>query len=92
MKDETDANQFDAHTSVIYSIAFSPDGAKIVSGSWDKTIRVWETESGRTIAGSFSTHTDRVGSVVFSGDSKHILSGSDSSTIRIWDVDGGRMR
>ena len=90
--DEADLDRFDGHGNAIYSVAFSPDGTNIVSGSYDNTIRVWEMESGRTIAGSFSTHMDAVESVAFSGDSKHILSGSLDSMIRIWDVDGGRMR
>ena len=33
----------DAHSNFVMSVAFSPDGTKIVSGSWDKTIKVWES-------------------------------------------------
>src|SRR5438477_9384930 len=39
------------HTSGVMSVAFSHDGKKIVSGSWDKTLRVWDAESGLTIFG-----------------------------------------
>ena len=37
------AEKTDAHSSEIESVAFSPDGTKIVSGSWDKTIKVWDS-------------------------------------------------
>ena len=36
------AEKANAHSGIIYSVVFSPDGTKIVSGSWDKTIKVWD--------------------------------------------------
>ncbi|KAJ7108177.1 WD40-repeat-containing domain protein, partial [Mycena epipterygia] len=72
----------------IESIASSPDGKYIVSGSDDKTIRVWDSETG-VLAGKFEGHTDRVNSVAFSPDSKWIVSGSKDNTVRVWDSETG---
>ena len=53
------------HGSYVNSIAYSPDGKKIVSGSSDKTVRVWDAESGMEIIPSLEGHTSSVYSVAF---------------------------
>jgi hypothetical protein len=68
-------------------VAFSPDGKTIVSGSADKTIRLWDTK-GNPIGQSFKGHQDWVHSVAFSPDGKTIVSGSTDTTIRLWDTKG----
>src|ERR1700733_3453217 len=68
----------------VASIAFSPDGQHIVSGSDNWTIRVWNAMTGETAAGPFTGHTSCVRSVAFSPDGQHIVSGSDDRTIRVW--------
>ena len=68
------------------SVAFSRDSKHIVSGSQDKTIRVWDAESGKVVVGPLKGHTNTVTSVAFSQDSKHIVSGSLDRTIRVWDA------
>lgn len=76
------------HTDGVNSVAVSPDGKKIVSGSNDSTIMVWDFESGRTIL-VLDEHEGRVGSVAISPDGKKIVSSSIDKTIKIWDIETG---
>ncbi len=64
-------------------MAFSPDGKTIVSGSWDKTIHLWDTK-GNPIGKPFKGHENFVRSVAFSPDGKTIVSGSFDRMIRLW--------
>src|SRR5882724_1707515 len=78
------------HTSFITSIAFSHDGKRVVSGSDDNTVCIWDAETGQTVSGPFEGHTDRVPSVAFSHDGKRVVSGSYDNTVRIWDAETGQ--
>src|SRR6266702_2841873 len=60
----------------VNSIALSPDGQRIISGSDDGTIRVWNATTGEKEASQFTRHTDSVWSVAFSPDGQRIVSGS----------------
>lgn len=76
------------HTQTVNSVAFSPDGTTIASGSWDMSVRLWDVETGESRVG-YSGHTDRVLSVTFSPDGKTVLSASRDKTIQKWDVETG---
>jgi uncharacterized delta-60 repeat protein len=75
------------HGGDVWSIDFSPDGNYVVSGSHDKTVRIWETTTGREVARM--NHDDRVTSVAFSPDGLYVVSGSEDKTARVWDADTG---
>ena len=77
------------HTDVVRSVAFSPDGRTLASGSWDNTIKLWEVATGRE-ARSLAGHTGDACSVAFSPDGRTLASGSSDNTIKLWDVATGR--
>ncbi|KEP49004.1 tyrosine kinase family catalytic domain protein [Rhizoctonia solani 123E] len=84
------ANPFNGHTKVVNSVQFSPDGTRVVSGSYDKTIRVWDVEHGTAVIGPLDGHTESVSSVSVSPDGSQIASCSADKTIRLWDTRSGR--
>ena len=80
------------HTDSVNSVAFSPDGRVIVSGSSDQTIRVWDAQTGGQVSKPLQGHTNAVNSVAFSQDGRYIVSGSGDHTIQVWDAQiGGQM-
>ena len=82
-------NPLQGHTSFVTSVAFSPDRRYIVSGSNDRTIRLWDAQTGGQVGNPLQGHTDSVQSVTFSPDGRHIVSGSYDRTIRFWDAQTG---
>ncbi len=79
------------HSGQVYSLAYSPDGRYLASGSSDKTIKIWETATGtelRTLTG----HSMTVWSVAYSPDGRYLASGSLDKTIKIWEVATGKVR
>ncbi|KAJ3925600.1 MAG: hypothetical protein NXY57DRAFT_1068057 [Lentinula lateritia] len=73
----------------LQSVQYSPDGTRIVSGSHDKTLRIWDARTGTQIGVPLQGHDDRVSSVAFSPDGTRIVSGSHDKTLRIWDARAG---
>ncbi|KIK62100.1 hypothetical protein GYMLUDRAFT_198501 [Collybiopsis luxurians FD-317 M1] len=76
-------------TGIIRSVAFSPDGKRIVSGSFDCSVRIWDAETGEPQGQPLQGHTREVNSVAFSPDGKRIVSGSWDDSVRIWNAEAG---
>jgi WD40 repeat protein len=68
------------------SVAISEDGQTIVSGSDDKTVKVWKRDG--SFITTLSGHQDEVRSIAISGDGQTIVSGSDDKTVKVWKRDG----
>jgi WD40 repeat protein/serine/threonine protein kinase len=81
---EGEVRRFEGHRDKVWSVALSVDGKWALSGSSDKTVRLWDVETGLERK-RFVGHTDRVESVAFSPNGP-ALSGSADRTVRLWDV------
>ncbi|MHC4954683.1 MAG: protein kinase domain-containing protein [Planctomycetota bacterium] len=74
------------HAEPVRSVAFSADGARLVSGSLDKTVRVWDAESGKHLD-TLQGHDEPILSVACAAD--RIVSGSADNSLRLWRLQGG---
>lgn len=76
------------HTGAVYSIAFSPNGRLLASGSFDKSVRCWAIDSGEEQGEALclQKHTHNVSSLSWAADSRSLLSGSYDHTVRLWDL------
>lgn len=73
------------HKGRVTSVAFSPDGHHVITGSTDHAARLWDASTGRLL-GSLIGHTSDVKAVAFSPDGALVLTGSADSSARLWDV------
>ena len=73
------------HTAPVGSVAVTQDGRRIISGSFDKTIRVWDLNSGKCTA-VLKGHISGVNSVAVTPDGSCVISGSFDETVRVWDL------
>lgn len=82
---------YTGYTSQVLSVSFSDDGKKIVTGGADKTIRIWDSETGQQIGETMVGHEAGVTSVLFLEKEKKVVSCcSIDKTIRLWDVETGK--
>jgi WD40 repeat protein len=77
------------HTKSVRSVSFSPDGKRIVSGSQDNMVKVWDATNGQETL-TINRHQDVVRSVAFSPDGKRIVSGSWDIPPKVWDAATGQ--
>ncbi|KAF9059433.1 WD40-repeat-containing domain protein [Rhodocollybia butyracea] len=80
----------EGHSGWVWSVAFSPDGNHIASGSIDRTLRVWDAHTGDLLVGPFIGHEDEVKCIAFSCDGEKIVSGSYDKTVCVWDARTGK--
>jgi guanine nucleotide-binding protein subunit beta-2-like 1 protein len=73
------------HGHFVSDVVMSSDGQFALSGSWDKTLRLWDLNTGQT-SRQFVSHTKDVLSVAFSADNRQIVSGSRDKSIKLWNT------
>ena len=77
---------FCGHEAVVVSVVVSADGRRVVSGSYDKSVRIWDAETGAQLGHALTGHTDWVRSVAISANGSRVVSGSFDKSVRVWDV------
>lgn len=86
----TSIKSLSGHTDTVWTIAAAPDAQTLVSGSFDRTVRVWNRRTGALLH-VLSGHTDAVRSVAVSRDGQFIVSASSDKTIKIWQLHTGKL-
>ncbi|MEA5594244.1 SMEK domain-containing protein [Rivularia sp. UHCC 0363] len=76
------------HSSSVWSVAVTSDGQKLISGSQDGAVKIWNLKSGNLIR-TITAHNDSVNTVITSHDGLYIFSGSHDKSIKIWDLNTG---
>ena len=77
------------HSRSVSAVAWSPDGSKLVSGSQDETVKVWDVASGLEVC-TLRGHEEDVNSVAWSPDGSKLVSGSEDMTVKVWDATTGK--
>lgn len=73
------------HQEAVAAVAYSPDGQFLATGSFDKTIKLWDAKTLKEIK-TFSGHTDLVLTLAFSPDGSRLISGSQDNTVKVWSL------
>jgi WD40 repeat protein len=77
------------HIGSVAAVAFLPDGRRALSGSDDKTLRLWDLATTEPLC-TLEGHTARISSVAVSADGSRAISGSEDETLRFWDLETGK--
>lgn len=78
------------HASITDALAFSPDGKRLASASWDGTAAIWDVATGRTLF-PLKAHTSHVVGIAFSPDGKRVATASYDKTAMIWSASTGKV-
>ena len=81
----------EGHTDIVWSVAFSPNGKILASGSYDQTVHLWDVNTGRLLH-TLTEHTNEVLSLAFSPDGNTLASASWDGTIRLWNPNNGKLK
>ena len=82
---------FAGHTDFVWSVAFSPNGQTLASGSWDGTVHLWNPRTSQHKI-TFLGHSGTIMTVAFSPDGRTLASGSWDRTIRLWNPNTGELK
>jgi WD40 repeat protein len=76
------------HSGIVTGVAVTPDGKRAVSASADKTLKVWDLETGRVLR-TLQGHSDSVPGVAVTPDGQRAVSASHDKTLKVWNLDTG---
>ena len=78
------------HTGIVSAVAITRDGKNLITGSHDKTLRLWSIKTGKLLK-TLSDYTSEIHCVALSGDSKLVATGSTDNAVKIWDIRTGEL-
>jgi WD40 repeat protein len=74
------------HAGEVKSVAWSPDGTRLASASYDRAVQIWDARTGQRAPTALLGHTNAVFGVAWSPDGTRLASASDDQTVRVWDT------
>jgi hypothetical protein len=80
---------FEGHGTIVTGCAVTPDGRRVVSASWDDTLKVWELETGQELA-TLEGHGDSVTGCAVTPDGRRVVSASGDNTLKVWELETGQ--
>lgn len=79
------------HASSVYGCAVTRDGRRLISASWDRTLKVWDVASGQVLR-TLKGHAAEVTACVLLPDEEHVVSGSSDCSLKVWSLQTGRVK
>ena len=86
---QQDLRTLHGHTNMVMGVAYSPDGCRLASASWDQSVKVWDAATGRELL-TLKGHTNAVNVVAYSPDGRRLASGSNDRSVKLWDAATGQ--
>ena len=81
--------RIDGHDSMVWAVAFSPDGKKLATGTYNKIVKILDASDGKELA-KLEGHKNWVTALAFSPDGNTLATGSEDATIKLWNVGDGK--
>jgi WD40 repeat protein len=85
-----EVRRFEGHTDRVLAVAFAADGGRVLSGSADRTIRVWDAKTGKELSKAVVETTHQITTVAFSPDGRRALVANGARVVKLWDVEAGK--